>query len=202
MSWYFILHDPGYFVDYIIPFFQLISKLCLTSQSCPKNISIPFKSITTAFSYSLCPLILISRGTTLVTSSFFVLSMLKTSNEKLIGLICILLSLTDYLLILMCVHPESTNILTLRFFPFFVLTFTYMFNSFSALLHQLGIIYLLWEFTWEISCTVPTQDLLQNPDSSCSFLYHLLYLILLESFVSSLTAFLCSFSQYILLCCT
>ena len=162
----------------------------MTSQSCPKYMSVLFKSVTVASSCSLYPLILISRGTTLVTSLFFIPSMLKTSNEKLIGLIWILLSLTNCLSVPMCVYPESTNALTLRFFPFFVLTFVYIFNSFSALLCQLGIIYLSWEFT-EISCTVPTRDLYQNP-SSCHFLCCLHHLIPPESFVSLLTASLYS----------
>ena len=43
----------------------------------------------------LCLLISISNGATLVMSSFFVLSVLYTSNEKFIGLVCILLSLTS-----------------------------------------------------------------------------------------------------------
>ena len=44
---------------------------------------------------SLCLLISISNGATLVMFSFFVLSVLYTSNEKFIGLVCILLSLTS-----------------------------------------------------------------------------------------------------------
>ena len=150
--------------------------------------SILFKSITAASSYSLCLLILISRDTTLVISPFFIWSALKTSNEKLIGFVWILLSLTNCSLILVCVYPESTNTLTLKFFLFFVLTFACMFNSFSALLCQLGIIYFFWEFTRKISYTMSTQDLLQNL-ISCPSLHCLLHPILFEFFISSLTAF-------------
>ena len=157
----------------------------------PRNMSIPFKSVTAAFSYFLCPLILISRGATLVTSLFFVPSALKTSNEKFIGFICILLFLTSYLSIPVWVHPESTSALTLRFLPFFVFTLACTFNSFLALLHWLGIIYVFWEFTGEISCIMPTWNLFQNP-ASCCLLCYLHHLILLKSFTSSLTASLYS----------
>ena len=125
----------------------------------------PFKSVTAVSSYLLCLFILISKNTTLVTSPFFILSALKTLNEKLISFIWILLSLTSYSLISVCVHPELTNALILRFFLFFIFTFACTFNSFSELLYQLEIIYLLWDFT-KISCTMPTQDLLQN-SSAC-----------------------------------
>ena len=126
---------------------------------------------------------------TLVTSSFFIPSTLKTSNEKFSGFIWILLFLTSCLSISVCVHQESTNVLTLSFFLFFVFTSAYTFNSlFSLLLWQFGIIYLLWEFTWEISCTMLTRDRYQNPSLS----YHFHCLILLGSFYSSLSASLCS----------
>jgi len=158
--------------------------------------SIPFKSITAASSYFLCLLILISRGTMLVTSLFFVPSMLKTSNEKFIGFVCILLFLTSYLSISIYVHSESTNVLTLRFFVF---TFTYTFNSLLTLLHWFGITYLFWEFTGEISHTVPIRDLLQN-FVSCPSLHRLYPLILPGSFISSLIAFLCNPWLCALLC--
>ena len=163
--------------------------------------TILFKFVTTASSYSLCLLILISRDTTLVTSPFFVLSVLKTLNEKFIGFVYILFFLTSCSSIPVCVHPKSTSALTLRFFPFFVLTFAYTFNSFSALLCWLGIIYLFWEFTGEISHTVTTWDLLQNSVFYPS-LHHLHYLVPLKSSISGLTVSLCSLLQYIFLCYT
>ena len=160
--------------------------------------SVLFKSITAASNCSLCPFISISKSTILVTFPFSILSALKTLNKKLIGFVWILLSLTNYLLVPICVHSETTSALTLRFFLFFVLMFAHMFNFFSALLHQLGIIYLFWEFT-QISCTMSTQDLCQNP--SGLFLCCLLYCpIPPEPFVSSSTAFLYSPSLYVLLC--
>ena len=149
--------------------------------------SVPSKSITAASNYSLWLLISISRGTTLVISPFFIPSVLKTSNKKFIGFIWILLSLTSCSLIPVCVHPESTNALTLSFFLFFVFMSACTFNSlFPLLLQQFGIMYLFWKFTWEISCTMPTRDLHQNP-ALLSCLSH--HLIPSESFVSSLTVF-------------
>ena len=154
--------------------------------------SVLFKSVTAAFSCFLYLLISISRGATLVTFLFFVLFMLKTSNEKLISLVCICFSLTNYSLIPVWVYLESTSALTLRFFPFLVLIFARMFNSLSILLYQFfGIIYLDWEFTEKISCTIPTQDHFQNPVFLSLFL-HLHHLIPLELFASSLTVFLYS----------
>ena len=90
-----------------------------------------------------------------------------------------------------CMYLESTSTLILRFLLFFIFILAHIFNSFLALLHWLGIIYLFWEFTEEISYTMPTRDLLQNSTSYYP-LCHLHYLILLESFISSLTVFLYS----------
>ena len=189
MSLCFIIQLPGYLINLMVPFFQLISRLCLTSQSCLQNMFIPFKSVTAASNCSLWPLILIYRDATLVTSPFFVLSALKTLNEKLIGFICILLSLTNCLSIPIYVHLESTSTFTFKFLLFFIFTFACMFNfCFPSLFQWFGIIYLFWEFIWEISCTVLTQDHCQNP---APFL-NLLHLILLELCISSLTAFLCN----------
>ena len=190
MSSCFIVQFPGHLVNLIVPFFQLTSGLCLTSQSCPGNMFVLFKSVTATSNVSLYPLILTSRDATLVTSPFFVLSALNTSKEKFIGFVWILLSLTSCSSIPVCVHPESTSAFTFNFLLFFVLTFAYTFNSFfSLLVQQFGITYLLfWEFTWEISYTMPTWDLHQNPVYSCC-LHHPL---LLAPFVSSSTVFLYS----------
>ena len=153
-----IVQLPEHLVNLMVPFFQLTSGLCLTSQSCPKNISVLSKSVTAASRVSLCLLISISRGATLVTSPFFVPSALNTSKEKSIDFIWILLSLTNCSSIPVWMHPESTSALTSNFLPFFVFTFACTFNSlFPSLVRRFGIIYLLfWDFTWKISCTVPT----------------------------------------------
>ena len=190
----FIIQFPGHLVNLMVLFFQLTSGLCLTSQSCPKNMFILSKSITAASSFSLCPLILISRGATLVTSPFFVPLALNTLKEKFIGFVWILLSLTSCLSIHMCVHLESTSASTFNFLLFFVLIFACTFNSFFlSLVQRFRITYLLfWEFTWKISCTVPTRDLRQNPIRSCC-LHHL---ILLELFVSSSSVSLYNLWQY------
>ena len=86
-SWCFIIQLSGHLINFIVPFFQLTSGLCLTSQSYPRNISVLFKSVTVTSSYSLCPFILTSRGATLMISLFFVPSALNTLNEKFIDLV-------------------------------------------------------------------------------------------------------------------
>ena len=112
MSLCFIVQFPGHLVNLIVLFFQLTSRLCLTNQSCPRNMSVLFRSVTAASRVSLCPLISISRDATLVTSLLFIPSVLNTSKEKLISLVWILLSLTSCLLISVCVHLESTSALS------------------------------------------------------------------------------------------
>ena len=87
MSSCFIVQFPRHLVILIVPFFQLISRLCLTNQSCPRNMSVPSRSITAASKVSLCLFISIPRGTTLVTSPFFIPLALNTSKEKLISLV-------------------------------------------------------------------------------------------------------------------
>ena len=151
ISWYFILQLSRHLINFIISFFQLTSELCLTSQSWPKNMSILFKSTTTASICSLYLLILISRGVTLVISPFFVLSMLKTSNEKFISFVCILFSLTSYSSISICMHPEFTSALTLRFLLFFIFMFAYMFNSLSTLLSVWNNIFILRTYKGDLS---------------------------------------------------
>ena len=99
----FIIQFPRHLINLIVPFFQLTFRLCLTSQSCPKNMLVPSRSAIAASRVSLCLLISISRGTTLVTSPFFVLLVLKTSKEKFIDLVGILLFLTSCLSIPICV---------------------------------------------------------------------------------------------------
>ena len=74
-------------MNLMVLFFQLTSGLCLTSQSCSRNMSIPSKSITATSRVSLCLLILISRSATLVTSLFLVPLVLNTSKEKSIGFV-------------------------------------------------------------------------------------------------------------------
>ena len=115
MSLCFIVQYSGHPVNLMVPFFQLTSGLCLTSQSCPKNMLVLSRSITAASRISLCPLISISRDATLVTSLFFVSSALKTSKEKFIDLVGTFLSLTNYSLIPVCVQLESTSTFTFSF---------------------------------------------------------------------------------------
>ena len=128
ISLYVTVQFSGHLINWMVLFLQLTSRLCLTNQSCPKNISVPSKSVTAASKVSLCPLISISRGTTLVTSPFFVPSVLNTSKEKSIAFVWILLSLTNYSSISVWMHLESTSVFTFRFLPFFVLTSACIFN--------------------------------------------------------------------------
>ena len=133
---YFVLHVFRYFVNHIIPLFQFTSRLCLTNQPCPRNISMPFKSITTASNCSLCPLILILSDTNCVTSLFLVPSVLKNSNDISVNLILIYSSLTSYLLIPVQIHPKSTSIYSYNSFLFYVLILACIFSSFSLLFCQ------------------------------------------------------------------
>ena len=149
------MHVFGHLVNYIVPVLQFTSILCLTNQLYPKNISIPFKSMTTALICSLCLLISTSSGTNWVTSPFFVPFVLKTLNDLSIGSVFIFSYLTSCLLIPVWVHLESTNTCNCNSFPFFVLMFVCTFNS----------------------LIVPTLNLWQNPSSCC----HLLHLSLLDS---------------------
>ena len=57
ISWCFILHKSGHLVNLILPSFQFTSGLCLTNQSCPRNMSMPLRSSTTTSRYFLCLLI-------------------------------------------------------------------------------------------------------------------------------------------------
>ena len=141
----------------------------------------------------------LDRSAFLVTSSFFVPSVLNTSKEKFISFVWILLSLTNCSSIPVCVYPESTSAFTFSFFPFLVLTFAYIFNSFfPSLVWWFGIMYLFWIFTWEIFCTMPTRDLHQNLVLLSCCLHRL---ILLGPFSSSLSTSLYNLWQYAPSCC-
>ena len=97
MFWYCVLYFFGHPVNYIVLLFQFTSRLCLTNQLYPKNMSIPFKSVTTMSIFSVCPLVFSSSGTNLITSLFLVLSALKTSNDLSIGSVLIYSSFTSCL---------------------------------------------------------------------------------------------------------
>ena len=87
ISLYFMVQLPGHLVNLIVPLFQLTSGLCLTSQSCPRNMSVSFRSITAASNHSLCLLTSISRDAILVTSLFLVPSVLKLQMRSLLVLL-------------------------------------------------------------------------------------------------------------------
>ena len=195
MSWWFILYVLEHLVNFIIPLSQSTSGLCFTNQSYFKNISMPFRSVTAASICSLCLLISTSNGVNLVTSPFFVLSTLKTSNDLSIGSVLILSSLTNCSLIPVWVHPESTSACSCDSFLFFVLMLVCMFNSLSLLFLWFGIIYQFWDLLCtKVCCIVPTPNLQQNP-----LIFHLLSLLLDFSY-SSLVVWICNPWLGVLLC--
>ena len=100
VSWCCDLYIFEHLVNYIVSVFQVTSELCLTNQSYSKNMSVLFKSMTATLICFLHLLISTFNSTNYISSSFFVLSALKTSNDLSIISILILSSLTNYLIIL------------------------------------------------------------------------------------------------------
>ena len=131
ISQYCILHVFRHLVNHIVPEFQFISKLYLTNQSYPKNMSILFKSVIIVSIFSLFLLISTSSSVYHVTSLFLVLFVLKTLNNLFIGSVFIFSSFASCLLIPVCVYSESTSTCSHNFFPFTVLIFVYMLSSLS-----------------------------------------------------------------------
>ena len=133
ISWCYILYSLGYLVNYIVFIFQFTPRLCLTNQLYSKNISVLFKSITAISILSVCLLISHSSSINLVTSSFLVLSVLKTSNDLFNSFIFICSFFTSCLSISVWIHPESTSTFNHSFFLFDVLTFVHMLSSLFSL---------------------------------------------------------------------
>ena len=124
--------------------FQFTSGLCLTNQLYPRNMSVPFKSVTATSICSLCLLILTSSSAYHVISLFLVPSALNTSNDLSISLVLIFSFFTSCLLIPIYVYPESTSTYSCSSFPFNVLTFICMLSSLSLSFLQFRIIYWFW----------------------------------------------------------
>ena len=160
--------------------------------------SMLFKSMTTKLICFLYPLILTSSSTYHITSSFLVLSILKTLNDLAIGFVLILSSFTSCLSILVWVHSEFTSICNCNSFPFYVLILVCTFSSLSLSFFWFGIIYWFWTLDIEVSCTMPTLELYQN--SSDYYLSH--YLFLPRCCGSSSSILFCNLWQYVLLCHT
>ena len=149
---------------------------------------------------SLYPLISTSSGTNHITSLFFIPSVLKTSNDLSIGSVLIFSSLTSCLLILVWVHPESTNVYNHISFSFFVLMLVCIFSSLALLFLWFGITYWFWKLLYtKICCIVPTPNFRQN-SSSCYPLPCLTRLTLLGFSWSSSSVWTCNFLLNILLC--
>ena len=163
MSWWFVLYVFEHLINHIISLLQSISGLCFTNQSYPKNMSMPFKSMTTTSICSLCPLIFTSNGANWVTSLFFVLSVLKTSNDPSMDSVLIFSFLTSCLLIPVWVHSESTNACNCSSFPFFVLMLVCIFSSLALLFLQFEITYQFWDLLCtKVCCIMSTLNLWQN----------------------------------------
>ena len=109
ISWCFVLYVFGHFINHIVLLSQFTSRLYLTNQLCPRNMSILFKSIIAVSICFLCLLISTLSGANLIISLFLVLFVLKTSNDIFASLVLVYFSLTNYLLISICVYPESTS---------------------------------------------------------------------------------------------
>ena len=134
--------------------------MCFTNQLYPKNMSVPFRSVTAASIHSLCPLISTSSGTNLVTSPFFVPSALETLKDLSIGSILILSSLINCSLIPIWVHLESTSSCSYNPFPFLVLMLVCMFNFLSLLFLRFGMTYRFWDLLCTKVCRImPTPNL-------------------------------------------
>ena len=112
-----ILQCPGHLVNYITPSFQFTSGLCSTSQLYPRNRSVSLISDTTASICSMYLFELISKGTNslIVFFPFLNPSELYTLNSLGSDLVDIPFSSTVFLAIVVFVHPELINALTLSF---------------------------------------------------------------------------------------
>jgi len=100
MSYYCVLYYFGHLINYIVLVFQFTSRLYLTNQLFPKNMFMPFKSMTTVSILFICLLISSSSGTNLVTSLLLVPFVLKTLNDLFISSVFICSFFTSCLLIL------------------------------------------------------------------------------------------------------
>ena len=85
MSWCCILHSVKHFVNHIVSIFQFTSRLCSANQLYPKNMSVPFNSMTSISILFTYPLISSSSGANIVIFLFLVLSVLKILNNLFIG---------------------------------------------------------------------------------------------------------------------
>ena len=156
-----ILQYPGHLVNYITPSFQSTSGLCSTSQLCPRNRSVSLISDTTISICSMCLFELISRGTNslIVFSPFLDPSELYMLNGLGSDLVDILFSSTVFLAMVVFVHPESINVLTLSFLLSLVLIVGCTISSLNCSLHC-GITYrFLVELFTVVHCIVPILNL-------------------------------------------
>ena len=155
------LQCPGHLVNCITPSFQFTSGLCSTSQLCPRNRSIFLISDTTVSICLICLFELISRDTKslIVFSPFLDPSKLYTLNGFGSDLVGIPFSSTVFLAMVMFVHPELVNLLTLSLLLSFVLIVGYTISSLNCSLFC-GITYQFFvELVTVVCCIVSTPNL-------------------------------------------
>ena len=171
-----VLQCPRHLVNHMTLFFQSTSRLCSTSQLCPRNRSVSLISDTTASICSMCPFKLISKGTNslIVFSPFLDLSKLYTLNGLGSDLVNIPFSSTVFLVMVVFVYPESINALTLSFLPFLVLIIRCTISSLDCSL-RCGITYqFLVKLFTVVHHIMPIPNLRQNPSVLHYLSLHLL----------------------------
>ena len=132
-----VLQCSGYLVNCITSSFQSTSGLCSTSQSCPRNKFVSLISNTTVSICLMCLFELISRSTNslIVFSPFLDPSELYTLNGLGSDLVDISFASTVFLVIMVFVHSESINALTLSFLLSLVLIVGCTISSLDCSLH-------------------------------------------------------------------
>ena len=132
-----VLQCPGYLVNCITSSFQSTSGLCSTSQSCSRNKFVSLISNTTVSICLMCLFELISRSTNslIVFSPFLDPSELYTLNGLGSDLVDIPFASTVFLVIMVFVHSESINALTLSFLLSLVLIVGCTISSLDCSLH-------------------------------------------------------------------
>ena len=162
-----VLQCSRHLINHMTPSFQSTSglcstnQLCFTNQLCSRNRFVFLISDTTLSICSMCLFELISRGTNslIVFSPFLDLSELYTLNGFGSDLVGIPFSSIVFLVMVVFVHLESINALTLSFLPSFVLIVGCTISSLNCSL-RCGITYqFLAELSTVVHCIVPTLNL-------------------------------------------
>ena len=191
-----VLQYSGHLVNCITSSFQSTSGLYSTSQSCPRNKFVFLISNTTVSIYLMCLFELISRSTNslIVFSPFLDPSELYTLNGLGSDLVNISFSSTVFLVMVVFVHPELINVLTLSFLLSLVLIVGCTISSLNCFLYCRIIYWFLVELFTVVYCIVPIPNLQQN-----SSVFHYLN-PLIVNFWSLFVEMLCTLWWYDLFC--